>query len=219
MSCMYALLLFLWRAKSNAILIYREYIFFEKIYPTLPIIHRPRYLAALNLASHMRPPVCLRYMMWCHAAAISEKYHALHNHFYQRSRKYAELDEMKGYGESTVSVAHCQTWVLIGTYEFRMICFPRAWLSVGKAARLAMMLGLNRLDGVALDVKQAISPPKDWTDREERRRVFWLAFCSDRYASIGTGWPMMIDEQDVSCYLIELHSLTSLPELTGPGRL
>lgn len=167
----------------------------------MPIIHRPRYFASLNLAPHMRPPICLRYIMWCHAASVSDKYFFLHSHFYQRARKYAEADEMKGFGENIVSLAHCQTWILIGTYEFRMIFFPRAWLSVGKAARLALMLGLNRLDGVGLDVKQSISPPRDWTEREERRRVFWGAFATDRYASVGTGWPLLIDEDDVSISL------------------
>jgi hypothetical protein len=34
--------------------------------------------------------------MWCHAASVSDKYFFLHNHFYQRARKYAEMDEMKG---------------------------------------------------------------------------------------------------------------------------
>jgi hypothetical protein len=63
------------------------------------------------------------------------------------------------------------------------------------------MMGLNRLDGNGLDVKQSILPPKDWTEREERRRTFWMAFCTDRYASIGTGWPMVIDENDVSYIL------------------
>ncbi|KGO78544.1 Transcription factor, fungi [Penicillium italicum] len=172
-------------------------LFFEKIYPMMPIIHRPRYYAALNLAPNMRPPICLRYIMWCNAASISDKYFFLHNHFYQRARKYAEVDEMKGFGENIVSLAHCQTWIFIGTYEFRMIYFPRAWLSVGKAARLALMLGLNRLDGVGLDVKQSILPPKDWTEREERRRVFWGAFATDRYSSVGTGWPILIDENDI----------------------
>ena len=79
-----------------------------------------------------------------------------------------------------------------------MIYFPRAWLSVGKATRLALMLGLNRLDGTGLDVKQSMVPPKDWTEREERRRTFWMAFCVDRYSSVGTGWPMVIDENDVN---------------------
>jgi hypothetical protein len=109
-----------------------------------------------------------------------------------------ELDEMKGQGEAFVSVAHAQAWVLISAYEFKMMYFPRAWMSVGRAARLVLMMGLNRVDGVGLDVKQCLPPPRDWTEREERRRAFWMAYNVDRYASIGTGWPMSIDERDVS---------------------
>lgn len=71
-------------------------------------------------------------------------------------------------------------------------------MSTGRAIRLAQMLGLHRLDGSALDVKMTIQPPKDWTDREERRRTFWMVFWEDRCASIGTGWPMSFDEKDVS---------------------
>ncbi|KAM0592407.1 hypothetical protein ACHAPN_006784 [Verticillium nonalfalfae] len=59
------------------------------------------------------------------------------------------------------------------------------------------LIGLHRLDGAGLDVKQCLPPPRDWTEREERRRTFWMAFCEDRYASIGTGWPMTIDEKDI----------------------
>jgi hypothetical protein len=58
-------------------------------------------------------------------------------------------------------------------------------------------MSLHRLDGSGLDVKQCFPPPRDWTEREERRRTFWMAFCEDRYASIGTGWPMTIDEKDI----------------------
>ncbi|RAL01004.1 putative C6 transcription factor Prf [Aspergillus ibericus CBS 121593] len=176
-------------------------IYFEKIHPGMPMIHRPRYLAATNLPLSSRPPICLQYMMWCHAASVSDKHSNLQLIFYQRARKYAELDEMKGFGESMVTLAHCQTWVLITTYEFKMMFFPRAWLSAGKSARLAIMMGLNRLDGQGIDVKQTLLPPKDWTEKEERRRVFWMAFCIDRYASVGTGWPVTIDERDISAYL------------------
>ncbi|KAL5120299.1 hypothetical protein ACEQ8H_001857 [Pleosporales sp. CAS-2024a] len=176
-------------------------IYFTKIHPSLPMVHRPRFLAALNLAPHMRPPVCLRYIMWTLAASASDKYEALQEHFYHRARKYAQMDEMKGHGESTITLAHCQAWVLICTYEFKQMYFPRAWLSAGRAVRLAQMMQLHRLDGVGLDVKQCLPPPKDWTEREERRRTFWMAFAVDRYASIGTGWPMTIDERDITTNL------------------
>ncbi|KAF1939549.1 binuclear zinc transcription factor [Clathrospora elynae] len=172
-------------------------IYFSKVHLSIPIIHRPRFLAALNLAPHMRPPICLRYIMWTLAASVTEKYEALQEHFYQRSRKYAQMDEMKGHGESTITLAHCQSWILTCNYEFKQMYFPRAWLSAGRGVRLAQMMQLHRLDGVGLDVKQCLPPPKDWTEREERRRTFWMAFCVDRYASIGTGWPMTIDERDI----------------------
>ena len=152
----------------------------------------------MNLSPHMRPQVCLRYAMWCNAASISERYSGHQEILYRRARKYAELDEMRGAGESIVSVGHAQTWSLLATYEFKMMYFPRAWMSVARACRLSLMMGLNRMDGVGIDVKQCLPPPKDWTEREERRRTFWMAYCADRFASVGTGWPMMVDEKDVS---------------------
>ncbi|KAK3044738.1 hypothetical protein LTS18_000488, partial [Coniosporium uncinatum] len=155
----------------------------------------------MNLAPLMRPPVCLRYIMWCLAASVSDKYSSLEEHFYHRARKYAQLDEMRGHGESMITVAHCQAWALICTYEFKCMYFPRAWLSSGRAVRLCQMMGLHRLDGPGLDVKQCLPPPRDWTEREERRRTFWMSFCEDRYASIGTGWPMSIDETDIKTNL------------------
>ncbi|EER39879.1 binuclear zinc transcription factor [Histoplasma capsulatum var. duboisii H88] len=177
-------------------------IYFQKIHPSMPLLHQPRYYAAMNLSPNMRPPVCLRYVMWALAASVTDKYRTLHPHFYQRARKYAELDQMRGLGESIITVAHAQTWILLSSYELRMMFFPRAWISTGHAMRLCMMMGLHRLDGSGPAVKMCLGPARDWTEQEERRRTFWIAFCQDRYASVGTGWPMMMDERDI---------LTNLP--------
>ncbi|OAA43024.1 binuclear zinc transcription factor [Beauveria brongniartii RCEF 3172] len=131
------------------------------------------------------------------ACSITDKYSDLKHLFYARARKYVEGDYVKGFGEHMISVAHCQAHILLACYEMKMMYFPRAWINTGCAVRLAQMIGLHRLDGAGLDVKQCLPPPKDWTEREERRRTFWMAFCEDRYASIGTGWPMTIDERDI----------------------
>ena len=83
---------------------------------------------------------------------------------------------------------------------------------------MALMMGLNRLDGIGMDVKQCLPPPRDWTEREERRRTFWMAYCVDRYASIGTGWPMSVDERDASITLTVLNSpLTKLDHDNSPS--
>lgn len=105
---------------------------------------------------------------------------------------------MSSYGESAVSLSHCQTWLLIGYYEVKRVLFPRAWLSIGKAVRLAQMLQLFRLDDPSINLKRIVHPPRDWEELEQCRRVFWMAFCLDRYASMGTGWPVILDEEDVS---------------------
>jgi hypothetical protein len=171
--------------------------YFAKIHPSLPMIHRPRYYAAMHLSPHMRPPIALRYAMWCNAAAVTDKYESLQEPFYQRARKYLQQDEMRSHGESMITVAHCQAWALLATYEFKVMYFPRAWMSAGRACRLGLAMGLHRLDGSGVDVKQCLPVPRDWTEKEERRRTFWMAFSVDRYASIGTGWPMTVDEADI----------------------
>ena len=175
----------------------RHQIYFEKLHPSMPMMHKYRYLAAMNLSPSMRPPVCLRYAMWCLAASVTDRYSDLPNHFYQRARKYAEVDEMKGHGEGCMTLAHAQAWTLISFYEYKMMYFPRAWMSTGRSVRMAQMMGLHRLDGSKSECKQNLPAPRDWTEREERRRTFWSAYCGDRYASICTGWPMAIDNKDI----------------------
>lgn len=98
-----------------------------------------------------------------------------------------------------VSVEQAQTWIMIATYEFRRMHFHRSWLSTGRAVRLVQMMGLHCMDQKASGSLPPLLPePKDWTAGEERRRTFWMAFCLDRYASIGHGWPMTVDDKDVS---------------------
>lgn len=158
-------------------------------------------MAALDLAPNMRPPVALRYAIWTLAASVSDEFANLQSHFYRSARKYLEDGELSGHGENIINIAASQAWSLIACYEFKLMYFPRAWMSTGRAVRLVQMMGMHRLDGAGVDVKQCLPPPKDWTEKEERRRTFWVAFCVDRYASIGTGWPMTIDEKDVSLRL------------------
>ena len=171
----------------------------------MPVLHKGRYLASLNMAPSLRPPVALRYAIWTMAASVSDEHSGLQTHFYRRARKYLEDMEMKGHGEGIITVATPQAWLLVTTYEFKLMYFPRAWMSTGRAVRLAQMMGLHRLDGAGLEVKQCLPAPKDWIEREERRRTFWAVFCLDRYASIGTGWPMSIEEKDV-CFFPSFRS-------------
>lgn len=92
----------------------------------------------------------------------------------------------------------------------------RAWVSGGKCIRLVQMMNLHHLDGGGEDVKHILAPARDWTELEERRRTFWAAFCCDRYSCAGTGWPMTIDERDVTPlkFLLKTSILTNLDHHT-----
>lgn len=81
--------------------------------------------------------------MWTLACSVAEKYAGMMDLFYQRARKYVEADYIKGYGEHMISVAHAQTHILLASYEFKMMYFPRAWMSTGSAARLSQMCVLS----------------------------------------------------------------------------
>ncbi|KAF3400528.1 hypothetical protein DPV78_005064 [Talaromyces pinophilus] len=113
-----------------------DVILFDKVYPTIPILHRRRFF------------LC----------SISDRYYSLHHDFYQRARQYAEVDEMN--------------WLWGGDND--LISMPSMDSHI-HASRSSLMLGLNRLDGLNHDIKFPMPSPTDWVEKEERRRVFWMA--------------------------------------------
>ncbi|KAL1866224.1 hypothetical protein Daus18300_006888 [Diaporthe australafricana] len=177
--------------------------FFMKQHPLNPIIHPGRYMQAYHSGVHLRPPMGLTYAVWTMASNGHEKYSDYHDAFHRRARRYLEDDELRGEGEYFLTVAHAQAWALIATDEARCMWFTRAAMSTARCIKLIHMMGLHRLDdpSAAEEMAPTIAPPKDWTELEERRRVFWGAFCVDSHASISTGWPSLVDMSEVTTHL------------------
>lgn len=76
--------------------------------------------------------------------------------------------------------------------------FTRAATTCAKAVRLCQMMGLDRLDVTQEDdLPPCLGPHTSWEELEERRRVFWGIFATDSHASISTGWPALINPEDV----------------------
>ncbi|KAK1674563.1 hypothetical protein BDP55DRAFT_612092, partial [Colletotrichum godetiae] len=175
--------------------------FFERQQHFIPIIHPGRYLQAFYSAPHKRPPMCLQYAVWSMASNGHEKYSQYHDIFYKRARQYADADEMKGFGEHFLTIQHAQAWALIATDEARSLFFTRAAMSSAKCVRLVEMMGLHRIDGDGQEMAPTLAPPTSWVDLEERRRAFWGAYCIDCHASIATGWPTLIDPNEITTHL------------------
>ncbi|KAK6595740.1 binuclear zinc transcription factor [Botrytis cinerea] len=177
-------------------------LYFERFHPTLPMIHKGRFYAALNMPTNYRPPIALRYAMMMVAASISDNYQSYAEIFYERTRRYAEITEMKGQGQALMCIQLVQAWALISNYEATNAYFSRAWMSTGRCARLCHMLSLQRLDAEGpFGGKKLLPTSKDWIELEERRRTFWASYYGDRWSSCATGWPMMFDEDKIDTNL------------------
>jgi hypothetical protein len=174
--------------------------FFTKQHPLNPIIHPGRYMQAYHSGGHLRPPMALVYAVWTLATNGHDKYSPYHDAFHRRARHYLEEDELRGAGEHFLTVGHAQAWTLLATDEARCMWFTRAAMSTARSIKLIHMMGLHRLDdpNAAAELAPTIASPRDWTELEERRRVFWGAYCVDSHASISTGWPSLVDMSEVS---------------------
>ncbi|KAK0732265.1 hypothetical protein B0H67DRAFT_96433 [Lasiosphaeris hirsuta] len=174
-------------------------LFFQNIHAGAPLLHQATYSAAVRLPPHMRPPMCLQYIVMASAAATCPAYRHLSEPFYQRARVYAEVDEVRGQGEVFTTVAHVQSWCLISAYECHVYAiFTRASTSLCRAVRIAQMLRMHQLDNrQAADLGSSLPPPRNRIEAEERRRAWWVVFLADRFLACTTGWPSLIDERHV----------------------
>ncbi|KFY08415.1 hypothetical protein V492_06239 [Pseudogymnoascus sp. VKM F-4246] len=176
-------------------------IYFDKLHYAAPMLHRSRYMASVLLPSPMRPPMCLQYIVMASAAATTEKFRNLATPFYQRARAYAESDEMRGQGEQFTTVAHAQCWTLIAYFEAQLSFFSRASISLCRGIRISQMLNLHQMDRGEDTLLSTLPAPKDWSELEERRRTWWVMFCSDRFLYGTNRWPTLINERDIHTLL------------------
>ncbi|KAH8646722.1 fungal-specific transcription factor domain-containing protein [Xylariales sp. PMI_506] len=175
-------------------------IYFEKSHVIFPILHPSRYKESL-LSAEGRPPLCLQYIVCALAAMTSAPYRHSAMSFYRYARVSAESDEMNDQGEQHLTLAHVQCWSLIANFEAQQTMFSRSGLSLGRGIRIAQMLQLHQLDKEDGKPTQNSATCQSWFEIEERRRIWWALYLSDRVTSATTGWPALINEQDVDTRL------------------
>ncbi|KAI0837057.1 hypothetical protein F5Y06DRAFT_297839 [Hypoxylon sp. FL0890] len=84
-----------------------------------------------------------------------------------------------------------QSVILISIYEMSHAIYPAAYLRVGHASRLCIMMGFHDRKHAT----QLFKDPVTWTAREEERRAWWAVFCLDRITSQGVvGFPLSTPE-------------------------
>jgi hypothetical protein len=94
---------------------------------------------------------------------------------YRTARSYLNTVE-----ETTpVSIQVFQSLVLIALYEIGHSIFPTAYLTIGRAARIGILMGVHDRKNTT----QLFQTPKTWTYWEEERRTWWAVLILERLAA------------------------------------
>lgn len=159
----------------------------------MPIINRNRFLTE---AAQTFPPVevqVLSYAIACLGAISIPGLGDYADKYYNHARHLLELCEQQDNSGSLASLSTLQAYALLTLFEFKRPNFARAWMTLGRATRLAKMLGLDETDshhsrrcedwqgwGAPAQLPAASGPG----DVEERRRTFWLLYTLDAFATL-----------------------------------
>ncbi|KKY35460.1 putative c6 transcription [Diaporthe ampelina] len=122
----------------------------------------------------------------------------------KRSRDAVILQSMQSF-----SVENLQALIIVAFDTIGSGRSPSAWSVVGSMTRTVEQLQLSvepadeehprPADTFQNQIKRAafLPPARDWSELEERRRVFWNVFLMDRFCSIATGWNLSLTSADV----------------------
>lgn len=184
-------------------------IYFRLIHPWIPMLH------VRNFRQRMKDPsqrgqittICHAIVSIC--ARLSNDPRLGHDgearaQKAKRSRDAVILQSMQSF-----SVENLQALIIIAFDTIGSGRSPSAWSVVGSMTRTVEQLQLSvepadedhhhSADTFQNQIKRAAFLPRarDWSELEERRRVFWNVFLMDRFCSIATGWNLSLTSADV----------------------
>lgn len=167
-------------------------IFFKVIHPLMPCLHQRRFMSELHSPEVLPMPNTLLLAV----LAITAPMHpdpvvqARGYEWYLVCRQQIDMAVSAG----KLSVRNVQAAIWWTFKSFLMGEMPSCWIMIGTAYRLAIPLGLHRVD--APHYQSFLPPPQSESHKEERRRAMWAIYRLDRY-SFCLGWPMAIDDKDL----------------------
>uniref|UniRef100_A0A093UMJ9 Putative transcriptional regulatory protein n=1 Tax=Talaromyces marneffei PM1 TaxID=1077442 RepID=A0A093UMJ9_TALMA len=166
--------------------------YFNYVHTVIPMVNRHRFSTELEMTGHRPELKSLSYSVALLGATVMSDEVDTERSFYNHARSHLNAAESDDEATDFNSLNMLQTLILITYYEFRRTSFARAWLSLGRANRLANMLGLHVMDQdkqseTQVDFILPLPESVGLAEIEERRRSFWVLFTFDVYASIRTG--------------------------------
>ncbi|KZL63105.1 fungal specific transcription factor [Colletotrichum incanum] len=177
-------------------------IYFNIIQPWIPILHETQFrrrvhdseqLPRLVVVLHAMVVAALRYVDNPETRPSIQEVERRA----VRSRNIVILNAM-----DQLSVENLQALIILAFNDIGNGDASKAWSIVGSLTRTVEYLQLSiesdhQDKEPLLKPLPSIPPPQNWTEEEERRRVFWNIFNLDRFCSVTTGWNTSLTSDDV----------------------
>ncbi|KAK3681625.1 hypothetical protein B0T22DRAFT_433896 [Podospora appendiculata] len=193
-----------------------DQLYFDRVHPVCPIVHRRRYFAWAG--GHETPSpsparTCLQSAMRTMAAAMSVHMCHLVDDLRAETRQLLDTHcQIRASSQDEIPLEHTQAWLLLAYAELLRIGEHQAMLTAGRAFRLVQMARLYEIDRdreVDQQPSTCRSPrtttttthhelDETFADTEERRRTFWLAFSLDHFLCLRSEWPLTLHEDMAS---------------------
>lgn len=181
-------------------------LFFKHIYPWCPILHRQTTLnslfgdATLDEADRiiLHAVVATTIKFSTDARLTAEK----RDRYHSNSKSKVLL-----YGIENSSVKSLQALVILALDVVGCSNGPPGWNLLALITRSVVQLGLSMetySPAVApqyasiYTLRAIVLPePKDWIEEESRRRLFWMIYLLDRFATVATAFEFALDENEI----------------------
>ncbi|OIW25917.1 hypothetical protein CONLIGDRAFT_672845 [Coniochaeta ligniaria NRRL 30616] len=181
-----------------------DQVFFDRVQPVLPIIHRRRYFSWADQENPGAARACLRSAMRTMAAAMSAPGCRSCDQLYAETCRLLQAHTVGS--KDKIVLEYIQAWLLLGHYELLRVGEYQAMLTAGFCFRLVLMARLSDIDAPGPDNVnlQRVSPVSMMNEDalgesasavEEQRRTFWLAFCLDRFLCSRNEYPLILQEE------------------------
>lgn len=209
---------------------YRTYVsshdtYFDVLDPVFPMVHRRRFAEELNQTPGFVPAQALSLAMaGLGSLAREPPFEEQHfdspsstttipipaDSFYTQARGLLDMCEREDNGAGLRSIDTLQACVLLGFYELQRPNLARTWMTLGRAIRLAKLMGLEQTDldfnafealgeadprsGMCRSLRVCLPRSNCPFNAEEKRRTFWQMYVLDAFASMKTKFAPAVDE-------------------------
>lgn len=178
----------------------RNQLYFDRVHPSIQILHHRRYLGWASNSEKKTSRQCLQYAVWTLASLLSAQFRHLQETFYLKTKRSLEFSYLSGEPNNGADTEEIQAWILIAVYESMRTLHRAAWASAGRAFRLVQLMRLHEIDS---PTKSPV-PDANPSETEEKRRVFWMAYFLDHLLSMRNNWPITLNEHVVRFHYVHL---------------